>query len=54
VELDPADGIPQRSVANADDIATVAISRVQVYICTLTPAKIEAVESAIKFALDLP
>lgn len=54
VRLGPADGVPQECVANADDIVTVPKSRVLSYICTLTPAKVAAVEQAITFALDLP
>lgn len=32
VLLEPSDGVPRRSVANADDILTVARTRVQSYI----------------------
>ena len=54
VLLDPSDGVPRRSVANADDIITVAKVRAQAYVCTLSPAKLADVERAITFALDLP
>ncbi|MGH2586496.1 MAG: type II toxin-antitoxin system PemK/MazF family toxin [Dehalococcoidia bacterium] len=54
VLLEPSDGMPRRSVANADDIITVAKARAHSYICTLSPAKLADVERAIKFALDLP
>lgn|SRR5687768_5130620 len=53
VLLDQADGVPRRSVANADAIITVAKSRIQTNICTLSAAKLDAVEQSIKFALDL-
>ena len=52
--LEPSDGVPRRSVANADDIITLARARAQAYICTLSPAKLTDVERAIKFALELP
>jgi mRNA interferase MazF len=54
VLFEPSDGVPRRSVANADDIITVGRFRAQAYICTLSPAKLAEVERAIKFALDLP
>ncbi len=54
VLLDQSDGLPHRSVANADDIATVATARILTYVCTLTPLKLAAIEDATKFALDLP
>jgi len=53
VPLGPADGVPRRSVDNADTIATVPNDTLVEYIATLAPAKLEAVETAIKFALDL-
>lgn len=53
VPLGPADGIPQTSVADADDITTVQKSRVQQYVTTLSSEKLEDVQRAIKFALDL-
>jgi mRNA interferase MazF len=52
--LEPSDGVPRRSVANADDIITVAKARARAYICTLSPTKLADVERAVKFALDLP
>lgn len=54
VLLEPRDGVPQRSVANADTILTVPRIRIQTYICTLSVEKRDALERAIKFALDLP
>ena len=54
VLLEPGDGVPRRSVANADDIITVAKVRIQSYMSTLSTAKLTAVERAITFALDLP
>jgi mRNA interferase MazF len=54
VLLGPADGIPQHSVANADNITTLPKARVESYLTTLSPLKVEALERAITFALDLP
>lgn len=53
VPLTPADGVPRASVANADTIVTVPKSWIEQYITTLSSAKMEALEQAIKFALDL-
>ncbi|MGH2348897.1 MAG: type II toxin-antitoxin system PemK/MazF family toxin [bacterium] len=54
VPLGPADGVPRPSVANADDILTVPKTWVEQYLTTLPSAKMESLEQAIKFALDLP
>ena len=54
VHLGPADGVPHASVANADTSVTIPLVRVQVYLCTLAAVKVEAIERAIKFALDMP
>lgn len=54
VRLGPSDGVPHESVANADSIATVPKVRLLAYPCTLPREKLEAIERAIKFALDLP
>jgi len=54
VGLGPADGIPRKSVANADSIMTVPKDRLVGYLTALSPEKVEAVGRAIKFALDLP
>lgn len=53
VPLGPTEDIPHASVANADDITTVQKARVDQYLTTLSPEKLEEVERAIKFALDL-
>jgi len=53
VPLGPADGIPRQCVANADTIATVPRDALEDYLTTLGSAKVEALERAIKFALDL-
>ncbi len=54
IPLGPEDGLRTRSVANADDIATVSKDRIERYLCVLTAAKVQALDRAIKFALDLP
>jgi len=51
--LGPADGVPRSSVANADTITTVPKDALEEYMTTLAPAKLEALEAAIRFALDL-
>jgi mRNA interferase MazF len=53
VPLGSSDGIPKQSVANADEIVTVSKVRLENYLTTLAPAKMEQIERAIKFALDL-
>jgi mRNA-degrading endonuclease toxin of MazEF toxin-antitoxin module len=53
VPLGPADGIPKPSVANADGIITISKARLENYLTTLTGSKVQEVERAIKFALDL-
>jgi mRNA interferase MazF len=53
VPLGHADGVPRPSVANADTITTVPRDTLEEYLATLAPAKLEALESAIRFALDL-
>lgn len=53
VPLGPADGVPRPSVANADAMATVPKRWVEQYLTTLSPAKMESLEQAIRFALDL-
>ena len=54
VPLGPTDGVPRSSAANADTITTVPRDTLEEYLATLTPAKMEALERAIRFALDLP
>lgn len=54
VPLGPEDGIPKKSVANADTIATVPKSLLVEYLTTFSPSKLQMLEQAVKFALDLP
>lgn len=53
VPLGPEEGIPRKSVANADDLATVGKTRLREYLATLSAAKLAALERAITFALAL-
>jgi mRNA interferase MazF len=53
VALGPEDGVPHASVANADTIATVPKEALEQYLAALPPTKLEALEKAIKFALEL-
>lgn len=53
VPLGPAEGIPKSSVANADEITTVPKVLLESYLATLRSTTVEALERAIKFALDL-
>lgn len=54
VALGPEDRIPYRSVANADTAATVPKALLVEYLTTLSPTKLQALDQALKFALDLP
>jgi mRNA interferase MazF len=53
VDLGPDDGIPVRSVANADSMMTVPRARFVAYLTTLSPERMEAIGQAIVFALSL-
>jgi mRNA interferase MazF len=53
VELDRADGLPKRCVANLDTITTIPRRRLTTQITRLAPAKIAAVDGALRFALGL-
>jgi mRNA interferase MazF len=53
VPLTPADGIPTPCVVNLDSINTVPKSALRRLICTLPPAKMAEVKTAIMEALNL-
>jgi mRNA interferase MazF len=53
VQLDTSDGLPSRCVANLDDIATIPKTLIRERIAVLSAEKMQAVEAAIRFALDL-
>jgi mRNA interferase MazF len=54
VALDESDGLPSRCVANLDDIATIPKLLIKRRIAVLSVEKMQEVETAIRFALDLP
>ena len=53
VVLDESDGLPSRCVANLDDIATIPKTLIKRRIAVLSVEKMQEVEAAIRFALDL-
>lgn len=53
VRLTPADGVPKECVVNLDLINTIPKSTLDQRICTLSAGKLQDVEAAIRFALDL-
>ena len=53
VALDGNDGLPSRCVANLDDIATIPKTLIRRRIAVLSAEKMQEVEAAIRFALDL-
>ena len=53
VPLGPEDGLPRACVANLDAIYTISKRSVDRRITSLTPEKLQAVDSAIHFALGL-
>lgn len=54
VELGPEEGLPRRSVANCDSLITIPKAALKTRITLLDAPKIQALNEAIKFALDLP
>jgi mRNA interferase MazF len=54
VLLGPKDGLPRRSVANLDSLVTIDKTILKSRLASLGPSRIEAVNTAIKFALNLP
>ena len=53
VRHDAGDGLPSRCVANLDDIATIPKTLIRQRISVLSTEKMQEVEAAIRFALDL-
>jgi len=53
VSLDAADGLAKKCVANLDTIATIPKRVLSERISKLSPAKIRAMDQAIRFALGL-
>jgi mRNA interferase MazF len=54
VPLGPADGLPRPCVVNCDSIATISKALLTQRIAVLSPAKLAAVNAAIRFALSIP
>jgi len=54
VELGPEDGLPKKCVVNLDTIVTIRKNLLLQRIALLRDAKINQIDSAIKFALSLP
>ncbi len=53
VLLDQSDGMPTRCVVNLDDITTVPKYLIKQRVTTLSPEKIQKIDEAIRFALDI-
>jgi mRNA interferase MazF len=53
VTLGREHGLPAKSIANLDDIATIPKALLGSRITTLPPAKMHEVSEAMRFALDL-
>jgi len=53
VLLDTSDGLPKRCVANLDTIITIRKEKIVTKICTLAAEKMNEIDKAVKFALDL-
>ena len=54
VSLGPEDGLPKRCVANLDVINTISKKLLKESVAALSESKIKEIESALKFALELP
>lgn len=54
VLLDETDGLPSRCVVNLDDITTIPKSRIRERISVLSAERMQQIEEAVRFALDLP
>jgi mRNA interferase MazF len=53
VPLDREDGMPVRCVVNLDDITTLPKVLIKQRIAALSPDKVQQIDEAIRFALDL-
>lgn len=51
--LGPEDGLPRRCAANVDSLATIRKSRAYELIGPLSPAKLAALDDALRYALGL-
>lgn len=53
VRLGPAQGLPKVGVANADELVTLPVSLLGERISTLSRAKLEEIDGALRFSLAL-
>jgi mRNA interferase MazF len=53
VLLDQSDGMPARCVVNLDDITILPKSLIQQRVTALSPEKIQKIDDAVRFALEL-
>lgn len=53
VLLSEKDGLPRKCAANLDTITTIRKSLLAQRICALTPERMQQIDNALKFALDL-
>ena len=53
VLLDQGDGMPTRCVVNLDDITTLPKSLIKERVTGLSAEKIQKIDEAIRFALDI-
>lgn len=53
VSLGPADGLPRKCAANADNLVTISKARLETRITLLRPDKLGALDAALRFSLDL-
>lgn len=53
VALDRSDGLPARCVVNLDDITTLPIVLIKQRVTALSAEKMQRIDDAIRFALDL-
>jgi len=53
VVLSKRDGLPARCVANADNVATIPKAWLDERIATLSPARVDELDRALRFALGL-
>lgn len=53
VPLDRSDGMPTACVINLDDITTLPKALIKQRVTALSPEKLQRIDEAIRFALDL-
>lgn len=53
VTLNEKDGLPKACVVNLDTVQTILKSRLRDQVTTLSRAKLQAVDAALRYALDL-